>query len=219
MAEPEDRVESGRGNAKLVAALAELQNPATDSRADVRTEKGSFSYTYASLPAILNLVRPILAKHGFAIVQSVGAKDGKVGVQTRIIPAGVTSEWLWLPAGNTPQMAGSAITYARRYSLCALLGIAADEDDDAVKASAVSGEVTADEAGPGEYEPTTESSSGPATKFTVKASECSHRVRIPDSDDTAWAPTITVAGQSRCSLCGTPAVKYLEGTDADLGPA
>lgn len=38
--------------------------------------------------------------------------------------------WLALPSGGTPQTAGSAITYARRYSLCAALGVAGEEDDD-----------------------------------------------------------------------------------------
>jgi hypothetical protein len=217
-------VERAKGNKALVDALAELQNPLTDSRADIRTDKGSFSYNYASLPAIMNLVRPVLAKHGFAIVQSVSSREGQVGVQTRILPAGIESEWLFLPAGPTPQTAGSAITYARRYSLCALLGIAADEDDDGSSAS--SGEVGAGQAGPGETSSAkTESSPGPAPKFTVKASDCEHLVVVDMGDGYegeptfTWASTVQVGGQPRCSLCGTPAVKYMETTEVDLGPA
>ena len=54
--------------------------------------------------------------------------------------------------------------------------------------------------------------------FTIKPRECSHRVQIdvttvggpPEYVDGDWAPTVQVGGQPRCSLCGTPAVKYKE---------
>jgi len=199
----------------LVAALAELSNPPTDSRADVRTEKGSFSYTYASLPAILNLVKPVLAKYGLALAQDVTAADGRVGVQTTILgedgPA-LESGVLYLPAGNTPQMAGSAITYARRYQLTALLGIAADEDDDG--ASAVRGEVTAGQAGPGESHAQTESSPGPAPKYAVDATVCDHK-RASGADAKFTDPEKV----ERCQKCGLPWIVVVEGTTADLGPA
>jgi len=116
--------------AALAAAQAQLVNPPKDRTAKL----GAYSYTYADLPTILDAVRPVLAEHHLAVVQSVSAMDGQVGVRTIVIHSSgesIESETLWLPAGDTPQQAGSAVTYARRYSLCAMLGIAADEDDDA----------------------------------------------------------------------------------------
>jgi hypothetical protein len=65
---------------------------------------------------------------------------------------------------------------------------------------------------PGEGQPK------PCPGFINKASECSHRVQIdvtvmggkPEYVDGDWAPTVQIRGQPRCSLCGTPAVKYME---------
>lgn len=120
--------------AELYAAFATAQaqfiNPPKTKTAKV----GSYSYTYADLPEILDAVRPVLAEHGLAVLQSVASMDGMVGVKTILVHrSGESTESavLWLPAGDTPQQAGSAVTYARRYSLCGFLGIAADEDDDA----------------------------------------------------------------------------------------
>jgi len=67
-------------------------------------------------------------------------------------------------------------------------------------------------------EPGEGSSSLPSPGFTIKPKDCSHRVQINVSRidgpkeyvDGDWAPTIQVGGQPRCSLCGTPAVKYKE---------
>ena len=123
----------------LVAALAELENPPRDAKATVPTKSGGqFSYTYASLPAIIDHVRPTLAKHGLAVTQEALTDGDFVGVRTTIHH---TSGAVWvngplvLPMGGTAQNAGSAITYARRYALCAALGIASDEDDDGAAAS------------------------------------------------------------------------------------
>jgi len=113
----------------LVAALGELTNPATDA------VNPHFGNRYPSLPALLDHVRPVLAAHGFALSQPAlsDVPAGCVGVQTQLLH---TSGVVWdggtllLPAPPDAQKSGSAITYARRYALCALLGIAGDDDDD-----------------------------------------------------------------------------------------
>ena len=96
------------------------------------------SYSYAGLPDIIDLVKPKLHKNGLTITQSIQGSLGEVAVETRIHHTGGHVEVfgpLVLPAGRDAQAAGSAITYARRYALCAALGIAPDEDDDGAKAS------------------------------------------------------------------------------------
>lgn len=80
--------------------------------------------------------------------------------------------------------------------------------------SLAEGEAAGTEPGEG-----THSDSGkPSPGFTTKPKDCTHRARIDVSKiggpktyvDGEWAPRIMVGGQPRCSLCGTPAVKYLE---------
>jgi hypothetical protein len=117
-------------NKALVAAWTDM--PAIHKGNDVNT--GQYSYSFASLPDILAEVRPHLAKHGLAVSQSVTDHNGDVAVSTVLSHVdGWDQEYgpLVLPAGNTAQQAGSAITYARRYGLSAALGVAPDDDDDA----------------------------------------------------------------------------------------
>jgi hypothetical protein len=118
----------------LVAAQADLQNPPKTSTARVPTKSGgSFSYTYAPLPEILDAVRPALFRHGLVLAQDVVGEGGYVGVSTHLIHESgerLISGPVMLPATD-PQQAGAIITYLRRYSVCAILGIAADEDTDA----------------------------------------------------------------------------------------
>jgi len=118
----------------LIKALAAIKNPERSGTAKVPTKSGGeYSYTYAQLPEILNAARDTFAKHNLAIMQDVESDNGNVRVRTIFCHTSgeiVPFSWLALPSGGTPQTAGSAITYARRYSLCAALGVAGEEDDD-----------------------------------------------------------------------------------------
>ncbi len=110
-------------------AQAEFPTIAKTKTADM----GTYSYTYADLGDIIEAVRPILVEHGLAFAQSAVTLDGKVGIETRVYhTAGHVEVFgpLYLPAGNDARSAGSAVTYARRYSLTAALGITSDEDAD-----------------------------------------------------------------------------------------
>jgi len=119
-------------NAALVAALSELTNLAKDK------VNPHFKSRFTSLDAILDATRPVLAKHGLALSQEPVFEDGMAGVVTRIIhTSGESREsTLILPLRDqSAQGVGSAISYARRYSAAAVLGIASDEDDDGQQAS------------------------------------------------------------------------------------
>jgi hypothetical protein len=137
--EPEDPKEAAC--AAFVAALGELSNPGRDSRAVVETKKGgTYSYAYAGLDAVLDLVRPVLARHGLALTQPVEATpDGLVKVTTRILhrrgEVALQAPTIARVVEGGPQELGSFVTYARRYQVLALLGIhPAGEDDDAAAA-------------------------------------------------------------------------------------
>ena len=120
--------------AAYAAAQAELTNPKKDGKANA----GQYSYTYATLGAILDHVRPVLAAHGLAVMQNVTNDGDAVAVETILTHSG--GGWISFGPikGKAPaaqwQAIGSAITYARRYALTAALGIAADDDDDAAEA-------------------------------------------------------------------------------------
>ena len=119
-------------NAALVAALGELRNVAKNA------VNPHFKSKFATLDSILDATRPILAKHGLALSQEPVFEDGMAGVVTRIIhTSGESRESkLVLPMRDqSAQGAGSAITYARRYSAAAVLGIASEEDEDGQVAS------------------------------------------------------------------------------------
>lgn len=56
----------------------------------------------------------------------------------------------------------------------------------------------------GDPRPGEAGASTPSPGFTIKPKDCTHRA------GGDWAPTVTIGGQSRCSLCGTPAIRYRE---------
>ena len=114
----------------FTAAQAELPSIAKQHEATIGT---SYSYKYADLNDVLEAVRPVLNKHGLSIAQSTVSEEGQIGVVTRIYHTSGHVETfgpLLLPAGGDARSAGSAITYARRYGLCAALGISPDDDND-----------------------------------------------------------------------------------------
>ena len=111
-----------------VQALGELEEVARSRVADV----GTYSYRYVELGAVLAAVRPILAKHGLAIFQIPTIDQGDVVITTTVMHTSaqfLVAAPLRLPAGNNAQQAGSAITYGRRYSLMAVLGLGTEDDD------------------------------------------------------------------------------------------
>jgi methionine aminopeptidase len=89
-----------------------------------------YNSQYATLDEILEIVKPICNKNGVSLVQDIN------GLQISTMLIHESGEWiqqegLTLPnEKNTAQGAGSAVTYGRRYSLSAMLGIATEQDDD-----------------------------------------------------------------------------------------
>jgi len=95
---------------------------------------------YADLGAIIAGTRPVLAKNGLAVTQLTFGEDGVVGVET--ILTHLSGEWISdrvsMQVGeergkSSAQVAGSIVTYLRRYALASILGVYADEDGDGNK--------------------------------------------------------------------------------------
>ena len=118
---------------ELAAALAKAQGEMKNVK---KTSENPFYHsTYAELDAVWDSVRPVLSKHGLSVIQGTGQNDGDVHVTTMLLHS--SGQWirstLTLPIGekHTAQAVGTAITYGRRYSLSAMVGIASEEDTDA----------------------------------------------------------------------------------------
>ena len=116
----------GKLAAAMVAAQMEMEHAHKDG------ENPHFGNTFASLPVVIDATRPILNKHGLAVIQLPGFEDGVATVET--ILAHESGEWLSGVSGapiqkQDPQGVGSALTYLRRYSLAALCNIGQDDDD------------------------------------------------------------------------------------------
>lgn len=125
----------------LAAFQAEVSDPEKTKTATVQPKdrsKPAYAYGYADLATVLESVRPVLARHGLAVVQNLESDDGAVSVWTFILHKSGQRLDLGpfrLPSGGEPKMWGSAATYGRRFALMAALGIAAAGDDDARAAS------------------------------------------------------------------------------------
>ena len=185
----------------LAKAQAEIANPEKSLTATIESpfpREGQRTFRYASLSTGLDIVRKCLGQHEIATVQStaIDRDSGLIRLTTTLVHASgewVSSDWPVCPASETaaPHRMGAALTYARRYALFTLVGIAGEDDLDAPDL-AVQSVAPSPQNGP------------PATK-TVPM------VRLP----TATAKTFhgprkgpTVTGQPSCRVkprqsCGT----------------
>lgn len=124
--------------AKLAEALAAVQAELPEIERDrtvevVQKSGGKYSYSYVTLANLSKVVLPLLNKHGlaFAAMPGTGA-DGKMCVRYHLLHTSGESLSGEFPISGEGgiQMIGGRITYARRYCLAALVGVAADEDDE-----------------------------------------------------------------------------------------
>jgi len=137
----------------LAAALAafqlELPHLGKDNTARIEGKEGKagYAYKYADLADVSKLVLPLLAKYGLSFSAKPTIEDGRfVLVYTLRHTGGDSDGGVYpLPANATPQQTGSAISYARRYALQAMTGVAADEDDDGKAAQETKVDATARE--------------------------------------------------------------------------
>jgi hypothetical protein len=125
----------------LAKAQAELVNPEKSLTATIRTGRpgdGERSFRYAPLSSGLDIVRKTLGQHEIATLQTTAIDQaaGMVNLTTTLAHASgewIDSDWPVCPIAETanPQRMGAALTYARRYVLFTLVGIAGEDDLDA----------------------------------------------------------------------------------------
>jgi hypothetical protein len=125
----------------LAKAQIELQNPEKSLTALIRSpfpREDDRSFRYASLSSGLDLVRKSLGRHEIATVQTTSIDEGAglIRLTTTLAHSSgewVSSDWPVCPVSETaaPHRMGAALTYARRYALFTLVGIAGEDDLDA----------------------------------------------------------------------------------------
>lgn len=118
---------------ELASALASAQ--AELSPAAKNAQNPHLKNRYADIAAVYEAIRETLPKHGLSVSQIIMPHESKARVRTLLMHK--SGQWLAseclmpLDRNGGPQGMGSAITYARRYSLSAIVGVVSEDDDDA----------------------------------------------------------------------------------------
>lgn len=115
----------------LAKAQAEFPLIPRNKIARVRSAKANYTYTYADLADIFAAVRPALSKHGLSVSQII---DGDI-LQTWLMHTSgqrlIARIKLVFAGSSNMQESGIELTYRRRHSICAILGVMAEDDEDA----------------------------------------------------------------------------------------
>ena len=117
---------------KVIPAFVKALSAMNDIQRTESVNAGPMKYKFAPLDKVLDAARPALRDNGLAMSQTPSTAEG---VTTTIFHE--SGQWMTFepllihPAGGTPQNVGSAITYARRYAILSILGLATEDDDGA----------------------------------------------------------------------------------------
>lgn len=129
--------------AALSAALSKAQG---EMRGAVKDSANPFFKSrYADLASVIEAAREPLAKNGLAVIQLINETGGVETVLTHSSGEWISSTIQLTPKTNSPQDMGSIISYGRRYSYAAIVGLAQVDDDAETAMGRTSKTITADE--------------------------------------------------------------------------
>lgn len=119
----------------IFAALNKFQSEVSPTKK--HAENPYFKSSYADLASIWENIQKPLTSSGLCITQAIGVYNDKISVFTML--GHISGQWIKSvypvnPPKADPQGVGSAITYARRYALSAMLGLVSEKDDDGERA-------------------------------------------------------------------------------------
>ena len=126
--------------AALAKAQAQMHAADADAVGQVERDGCAHSYRYATLTRVWNTARKPLTKNGLSVLQTCEPGNrGELRLTTTLLHE--SGQWVSgtevVPmSAPTPQGFGSALTYARRYGLAAMVGLCVEEDDDGAAATA-----------------------------------------------------------------------------------
>lgn len=115
---------------ELATALAKAQAAMKPALKD--STNPHFKSKYADLTSVWEACRDALTKNGLSVVQATEFEGDAVWIKTILLHASgemIEGRYPLRPVQNTPQGMGSAISYARRYALAAMVGVVSDDDD------------------------------------------------------------------------------------------
>jgi hypothetical protein len=169
---------------ELAAALAKVQAELPRIAKGEKANVGQYSYEYADLTAVSAAIMPLLGGNGLAFTARPTLSDGRFVLAYSLLHSSgerLDGEYP-LPEKGTPQQLGGHITYARRYCLCAVTGVApGGEDNDAAGA----GEVQMDRVKTAWTQPEHARLTQPSPDERVNGRQAERR-RTRDDDDP-WA--------------------------------
>jgi len=121
-----------------IAAITKALVAAQDEFPNMPKTKQGYGYKYTDYADLLDMAKPVLKKHGLTVTQFPVGHAGEVGVTTILAHESgefISQDFLIpnpeMAKMNAAQSAGAVITYARRYALSAVIGVASDDDVDA----------------------------------------------------------------------------------------
>lgn len=173
-------------------------------------ENPYFHSKYAGLDTVMPVVLETLTANGFSVAQMPDSVNGGTSALTTLLMH-ESGEWIsatqpLLLAKEEPQGQGSAITYARRYSIMSLLGLVADEDDDGNAASPQRdprppAQQYAEDRAPQQRGPMTQAKHMPSSQYGGKCFECGYGY---EAGDPIYFQKVD--GKSRCwhEACYSP---------------
>jgi ERF superfamily len=182
--------------AALAKAQAAIANPEKSLTATIPSpfpREGSRTFRYAPLSSGLDLVRKCLGQHEIATVQvtTIDHNSGLIKLTTILVHASgewMSSDWPVCPVSETaaPHRLGAALTYARRYALFTLVGIAGEDDMDAPDLPSADGAAVARTGLLNPESNTSRSDGRSPSRFAVRSSE--GRLRSETSSPPSLSP-------------------------------
>jgi len=131
--------------AAIVAVQAAIKPPKKDRVAKVKSKRtgGEYTFNYADMSDVLAVALPVLTEHGVGHSQTTHIDNGLVVLVTELFHADdertISGEYPVCAVGGSHQEMGAAMTYARRYSFCAAIGMQPDDDRDGADAANTGG--------------------------------------------------------------------------------
>lgn len=125
----------------LAKAQAEIKPPIKNRTVDFTHQGKRTKYSYADLADVIEAIKLPLSKNQLSVIHQLGYQEDHYGLTTTLMHASGESLDTWYPLPDPgkqqirAQEFGSALTYARRYSLSSLVGIASEDDDDGQSAA------------------------------------------------------------------------------------
>lgn len=199
--------ETGNIAKALAMAQSKMVQPKKDRTVTVRSDKGNYEFSYATLDSVIEAARGPLTENGIAFIQATAIENDRLCIVTSLLhESGERIDSILPVPGRSDapaQQLGSAISYAKRYALSSLLGIVAAEDDDANISEGNTVEKTGRGRGKGAAR-AQDASPEPASE-EAKTRFANNRATVD-----AWQNLHRMLGKNGCTVLSNDSPRYIE---------